>query len=101
MSCNVNTMDNRSNLSTYRSDGDAAIDVGGAIQRIKADAVPEQQGCPMPIQIRYFSYAIRIFREVGIDILSAEGTVDEYGLLVLFRHKNTLHGTEQQSQSLN
>jgi hypothetical protein len=44
---------------------------------------------------------VRIFREGNIDILSTERTVDEYGLLVLFRHKNTLHGTEQQSQSLN
>jgi hypothetical protein len=41
------------------SDGDTTVDVGGAIQRIETNAV-----------------------------LPTEGRVDEYGLLVLFRHKN-------------
>lgn len=27
-------------VSTYRSDGDATVDVGGAVEGIKADAVP-------------------------------------------------------------
>jgi len=100
-------------LCSYRSDGDATVDVGGAIQRIETNAVPEQREKLMHVTIREsnsmtlwnlqvrFSDGLvttneqlrRISKGGRNHELSAEGRVDEDGLLVLFRHKDTLYAS--------